>query len=260
MKAPLLTCVLLCVVKVQAQTVEIALAPEQASDLFSARKHELALVAYLAPREKREFPVSLFQIAGSLAAPVPRGHQPPLIVEPADAIKRTARLWIELPKVERKTQFLLSLAGASGLRLTAYPDDLLWPIRELATQEMKLFTLTSAAALAGFLQGEKIPTLDLGASIPPEFSERAIILARKEPGSPQPPPSHLRDGQALVVFHSLEPNELPRVIAVSLGRGIFVSVKMDLLDRLSTSPRAQELFVEILDLTRTQLTSAPQTP
>ncbi len=258
MKVRLLGFAFVCLAKLQAQTVEVALAPTQPGDLFGNRKHDLALVVYAPPQQRSELPAKLFQIAGKIAAPTGGPDPKPLIVEAGAAIKRTVAFPVELPKVERKTQFLVRFEGAGPLRLTVYPEDLLQPLRDNAGKEMKLFTLTSAGTLSSFLQREKIHATDLGATVPPEFSERGIILARQESAAPESWPNHLRAGQALVIFHPLEANDLPRVVPAPLGLGVVIHVHISVLEALSTSPRAQEVFAEIIDLVRAHLNPAHQ--
>src|SRR5205814_124764 len=139
---------------------------------------------------------------------------------------------IELPKVERKTHFIVRFEEAGALRLTVYPEELLQPLRDLAEKEVKLFTLTSAGDLGDFLKREKIPAAELGASVPPEFTERGIILAGKIAEEPQSWPGRLGEGQALVVFYPPAADELPRIVAAPLGRGLLVHVRMSVVEKL----------------------------
>ncbi|MEA3213171.1 MAG: hypothetical protein QOE70_6228 [Chthoniobacter sp.] len=243
--------------------VALTLAPGQGTDLFGGRKHELALVIYCAPQQKCELRAKLFQVARTLAAPVPQPDQPALVFEPAPAIQRPAAYALELPKVENKTRFVVRFEArlnndspwqqAGTVNLAVYPAELLQPLRDSAAKDEDLFTLDSARDVKSFLEREQIKAAELGSTLPSDFATRGIILAQKEPETPQDWPAGLREGQALIVFHPPEPDELPRIVTSPLGRGLIVHVKMTVLPKLAESPRAQELFSEIINLVRTQL-------
>ena len=260
MKARLLGFMIIGLAELHAQMVDVVLAPNQVSDLFGGRKHDLALVVYVARQERLELKATFFQIAGKLVAPMPQPEEKPLVVEGGDGIKRMAVFPVELPKVERKTQFLVRFEGAGALRLTVYPEDLLQPLRDFAEKDVQLFTLTSAGDLASFLRREKIHATEIGASVPPEFSERGIIFARKVSDEPQAWPTTLHEGQALVVFYPPEADELPRIVATPLARGIVIQVRMKLIEKMPPGPRAQEAFAELINLVRTLLDPVHPTP
>ncbi len=262
MKAHLFGFAVICLAKLQAQTVELKLASSQADDLFGGRKYDLALVIYSVPNQKRELPGRLFQIAGKLLAPVPQSEQKPLLVEAGDAVKHSAVYPVELPKVERKTRFLIRFEGAEALGLTIYPETLLQPLRDLAEKDVKLFTLTSAGELGGFLKREKVHATEIGAKVSPDFTERGIIMARKETAVTQVWPTQLLEGQALVIFYPPDADDLPRITAAPLGRGVLIQVRMRIIEKLADSPRAQENFTEIINFVCTQLNPShpTQTP
>jgi hypothetical protein len=239
------------------QSTELMLAPGQWPDLFGGRKHEIAVSLYTADKERREFPAQLFQVAGKLAVPVALTDGKPLVIEGGNAIKRSGSWSVVFPRVERKTPFVARFEGAGVLRFTIYPENLLDPLRSVPDTGPKLYTLTSAGELATFLRDANIPSRDLGATVPPEFAEAAVMLAQSQASAPQDLPRTLHKGQALVIFQSPEDNDLPRIVASPLGRGFLITVKLKLLDRLPVSPRAQEIFAEIIDFARTQIQPTP---
>jgi hypothetical protein len=213
---------------------------------FGGRTVNVPLVLHTTQFEGLSVRAELVQLSASLALPVAREVDVPLAVpdRPAASPASELELPVSLPAVHRETDFELRFRSfrlaepvgrpAGRVALRVYPDNLLEPVRvwaeshairledghgsvtELFRRQGIAVTDTAHPDLTVFagLRSTRVRTLRRHGSAPAEvfFTEREVAT--------------------------------PHLVVERTGKNTRVTVEMYLLDRLTTDPLAQKMFLE----------------
>lgn len=161
-----------------------------------------------------------------------------------------------VPRVVRQTQFEWRFFDCDSARrdcepllrlaFTAYPHDLLAPLRQWAENHV-LVVKDTDGTLQDFLDSRSISFVER--LVPPPKGSRvaSIVVERNGPIEPAALDPLLARGD-LVLFREQMPG-LPHIKSVERGPHRLTTVEMVLLGDLEGSPLAQSMFLEIFQMT-----------
>ena len=223
---------------------------------FGGQEIKLPIEVQTSSREQINLKAKLTQVTFSLTAQHNIVPEISLPLEQENRARADREVKLELPTVQRETDFQLSFQAqtesqdlwseAGIVQIRVYPKDLLAPLKKwsrkvqlrlddregileylLATQEV---AFVDSRAQMGKLEGVPVVTM--------------IVKNKQKVSLPRRP---LDPHNSIIVFNEQVEN-VPKVVVTPFGTGRLIQVDLQIIKRLSEDPRAQKQFLEIIQL------------
>ncbi len=246
-----------------------ALASPRLQHVFGGRTVSVPVVVYGTPGVRADLRARLVQLAPGLAAPAGEPVDIASGVDFSAGLRRDLSIDVMVPAVERESRFELTVflrAPPSGawrpvgsLLLRAYPNDLLKPLKRW-TERQPLRIDDPSGKLERFLSAQGIAVVDLNARSLEKADGPVVTVLVDASDDLARAKARARRGEAVIVFRE-RAGAFPRIDRTRWGNaGSLQVVELELLDRLSVDPQAQNLFLELLRSARSSETNKEEDP
>ena len=219
--------------------------PSEPYRFFGGRAVTVPLMIHAPEHEGLAIRAQLVQLTSRLAVPAAAEIDVPLSPHAAGS-GTELDLSVALPSVDRETDFELRFRwfrsrdgvpqAAGRIALRVYPTDLLSPVRAWA-QSHPIWVEDDHGSMMEFFRQQRIKV-----TARPEAHGISVYAGPRALQKQSRVP--LGEGETAVLFSERE-TETPHLVVDRTGRGTIVRVEMRLLDRLTTDPLAQKIFLEV---------------
>jgi hypothetical protein len=220
--------------------------PDEPHRFFGGRTVTMPLTIHVQERNGLAIRVQLVQLTTRLAMPAGHDITVPLPAHAATPSAVDLDLPLQLPAVERETDFELRFTiSASGdpvpqpggrIALKVYPGDLLAPVRAWA-QSRPVRVEDDRGLVTAFLEDQRIP---IAAGPGP----RGVTIYAGTRALQKHSHNLPRDGETAVLFLERE-SDTPTLVVDRTGTGTIVQLEMRILERLPTDPLAQKILLDV---------------
>lgn len=236
--------------------------------VFGGRPISVPIVLYGTPGARADVRARLVQVAPGLRTEANEPVDVASGVEFSSGLRRELSFDLMVPAVERESHFEMTVflrappsrdwRPVATLRLRAYPNDLLKPLKRW-TERQPLRLEDPSGKLDRFLAAQGIAVLDLNARSLEKTDGPVVTVLVDGTGDLGRAKARARRGEAVVMLRE-RAGAFPRIEWIRFGGGSLLVIEMELLDRLAVDPQAQTLFLELLRSARSGETKDEETP
>ena len=231
---------------------------ERIKHVFGGKPVSLPFTLYGAPDSKVDLKGRLFQVTKGLLVPVGKELEIGSAIVFTNGIRQVLEMELPVPSVTRESVFVLGLfmrihaqekwQKVGHVRLRAYPEDLLKPLR-VWTEQHPFRLQDTTGKLETFLKSHGIRFLQIDAGSLEQTKGPVMTLITGDSDQVELAKDRARKGESVIMFREQE-RTWPHVESNQFNIGSLVTVKMQMLDDLEKDPSIQKIFLKIIDLAR----------
>ena len=207
-------------------------------------------------RKDSNLKAKLTQVTFSLTAQHNIVPEISLPLEQENRARADREVKLELPTVQRETDFQLSFQAqtesqdlwseAGIVQIRVYPKDLLAPLKNWS-RKVQLRLDDREGILEYLLATQEVAFVDSRAQMKKLEGVPVVTMIVKNTQKVLLPRRPLAPHNSIIVFNEQVEN-VPKVVVTPFGTGRLIQVDLQIIKRLSEDPRAQKQFLEIIQL------------
>ena len=223
---------------------------------FGGQEIKLPIEVQTSSREQINLKAKLTQVTFSLTAQHNIVPEISLPLEQENGARANREVKLELPTVQRETDFQLSFQAqtesqdlwseAGIVQIRVYPKDLLAPLKNWS-RKVQLRLDDREGILEYLLATQEVAFVDSRAQMKKLEGVPVVTMIVKNTQKVLLPRRPLAPHNSIIVFNEQVEN-VPKVVVTPFGTGRLIQVDLQIIKRLSEDPRAQKQFMEIIQL------------
>lgn len=223
---------------------------------FGGQEITLPIAVQTSSREQINLKAKLTQVTFSLTAQHNIVPEISLPLEQENRARADREVKLELPTVQRETDFQLSFQAqtesqdlwseAGIVQIRVYPKDLLAPLKNWS-RKVQLRLDDREGILEYLLATQEVAFVDSRAQMEKLEGVPVVTMIVKNTQKVSLPRRPLAPHNSIIVFNEHVEN-VPKVVVTPLGTGRLIQVDLHIIKRLLEDPRAQKQFLEIIQL------------
>ena len=229
---------------------------EPAVHSFGGQEIKLPIAVQTSSREQINLKAKLTQVTFSLTAQHNIVPEISLPLEQENRARADREVTLELPTVQRETDFQLSFQAqtesqdlwseAGIVQIRVYPKDLLAPLKTWS-RKVQLRLDDREGILEYLLATQEVAFVDARAQMEKLGGVPIVTMIVKNTQKVSLPRRPLAPHNSIIVFNEQVEN-VPKVVVTPFGTGRLIQVDLQIINRLLEDPRAQKQFLEIIQL------------